>query len=345
MSDTPTPTPLLLTARGTDQLRPWTVSYSQLTMVESCQRKWWFKYVKQLPDPTGAGARFGSSLHALVEKRITADVELTDDRIGKLVGIAESRGYIPTHAEFLASYGKIKIEHKFKAWMGHGVDALPLTGAVDILDVRDPDRVYVGDNKTGKSLKYTKTEEQLRLDQQLSIYLKAAVDEFYDGKPPASLEAAHIVYLSEGPFHVERTGPVQIPWEQVQSTWSGIEKQVPVIRDLAVETSVNRIPGNKARCNDYGGCPFRDVCHGTLDNTIFSTPQTKKEEPVKNAMEMLAKFRANSAARGGLNPGRPNSEAAPAPAPVAEGARQDPDCGPRARPGGGRAPEHRHHDP
>lgn len=329
MSDTPTP--LFLTARGTDQLRPWTVSYSQLALVESCQRKWWFKYVKQLPDPTGAGAAFGSKLHALAEKRITEGAELTDDRIGKLVALAENRGYIPTHSNFQAADGKIKIEYKFKALVGHGVDALPLTGAVDILDVTDPDRLYTGDHKTGKSLRYVKTEEQLRLDQQLSIYLKVAVDEHYGGKPPTHLEAAHIVYLSEGPLHVERVGPVSIPWEQVQDTWSGIEKQVPVIRGLAAETSVNRIPGNRARCNDYQGCPFRDVCHATLDSTSFSTPSTTNITPVSkkedmsnqdpqnaglpNYLQKLQALRSRNAA-GGMNPGGRTAESAPAPAPA-----------------------------
>lgn len=330
--NTQTPTPLFLTARGTEQLKPWMVSYTQLALVESCQRKWWFKYVKQLPDPTGAGAAFGSKLHALAEKYITEGADLTDDRIGKLVALAENRGYIPTHSNFLAADGKILIEHKFKALIGHGVDAIPLAGAVDILDVTDPDRLYTGDHKTGKSLRYVKTEEQLRLDQQLSIYLKVMVDEHYNGKPPARLEAAHIVYLSEGPLHVERVGPVSIPWEQVQDTWSGIEKQVPVIRGLAAETSVNRIPGNRARCSDYGGCPFRDVCHATLDSTsYFSTPSTPSTTPASKKEDMsdqnppntagipnyLQKLQAlrNRNATGGMNPG--GRTTAPAPATVA----------------------------
>lgn len=313
--------------------KPWKVSYSQLSMVsekEGCRRKWWFKYVAKVPEIQKKGAAFGTNMHAGIQHYLQ-DGEMVKEpgRIKDLLQLAIDREYLPTPEQYQEAQKQspptIGVEQRFAIDITPEDEtraAVQIVGSIDLLGLRE---IYIGphsgfgrsisvtDHKSMKNTRFMKTEDQLKHDWQTAIYLKAAQELSGWSTPADVLTVRHLAYMSEGPLQIHEIGPVSLSWDEVNNSWGEAQEEVFSIWDLASEETVDKIEGNRARCEDFGGCPFKDVCHGTLvvpkPVDVLGFLSRPKELPVSDTLvneskvQRLLRLQAErAAAGGGLNP-------------------------------------------
>jgi hypothetical protein len=161
-----------------------------------------------------------------------------------------------------------------------GWDRLPVfVGFADqCYPTRSPPKV--GDHKSAKHRGYATTPGKLAEDVQMLTYSAWMLARRRDVE---SVELQHNVFLkdkqtAEGAYPVKAVaelGRVRQEWDRVIEAAEGmqlIRKQVPVVvdpaRPYARANQWQRVSSAieegcaKESCNAYGGCPFKDACHG-----------------------------------------------------------------------------------
>ncbi len=228
-------------------LSPRPLSYSSLKLFETCERKWWFRYVKKLKEPENRGTAFGSALHVDLQHYLTTGDLPQPGRNRQLIARALALDLLPEP-------GTVAVEQKFNVPFGNTT----LIGSIDINATREAD-ISVVDHKSGRDPKWRLTEEQLQQDVQVQLYLKVA-GTLADWKPE-TYTAQHIWYRSEGPISVHGVGPVEFTHEQIEKTWAEKLSIVPYLQLVDGTDDVTMIPGNRRACDDFGGCPYRSTCN------------------------------------------------------------------------------------
>jgi len=252
-------------------------SASSLTTAAACLRKFGFKYIAGLEEPSGPAAAFGTEFHARRDRYLRGEEVPDLER--------EGLEYLPA-----PNTPGLEIEREF----GIVIRGVWFTGRKDF---ELPG--IVGDHKTGTEFRYT--PGKLKKDWQANLY--AAESMHRAGGAPA-VELHWICYRRACPpdcgrRHVEHyTEPAAKP-VVVTVTRADVAPVIEEMHELASILAVLEdagaepldLPPSPAACDDFGGCPYIDLCP-TVER-LFPMAQTPEE--------VLAAIRA----RKGVNPPAP----------------------------------------
>jgi predicted lipoprotein with Yx(FWY)xxD motif len=278
------------------------LSASQLKTYKACPRKWGFKYLDKLPDPTGPGARFGTDVHKVLEDYFQdgKEPDITT-RAGRLAGFGlRKKGLYPARSLVDHVEPKISLE----------VDGVFFRGAVDLLA-----GATVVDHKTSKDpAKYALTEDGLLTDAQSLIYSLWGLAYLSVNM----LKLSWVYYQT-----AERVTPkvfsreVTVGPDQIQEPFKlhVLAPAKELVQAKKKYTTGNQLEPNLASCSDFGGCPFVLHCNKTASQHMGAAfGESNKNMP--SLSELLAKKKAAQAppvpnSRGLTLPPRVNSPEGP----------------------------------
>jgi hypothetical protein len=228
-----------------------------------CARKWWFRYVKRLPEPDQGYFADGTAMHAEIEHYLRSG----EDVLGPLA--RAGKYLLPEPGEDLmleADVGKL-----LKA------DGIPLVGRLDCAHRRgwyvdgegvqrpDPhETIEVLDWKSTSDLRYAKSGAELINLVQMIGYAEYARLAF------PTLENVRLsqVFFQKKKFKAQKATAL-FSLATVRQRWQSVEATVKHMRDVAKCEDVAQVPANYASCDAYRGCCYRAVCPKSRDQKLF----------------------------------------------------------------------------
>jgi CRISPR/Cas system-associated exonuclease Cas4 (RecB family) len=149
------------------------VSATQVELFLKCPRLWYSKYIAREKQPESTPEMMeGLEVHQAIEQMLKHGPEKVEGRWAKLIqklwNKLEELGLIVDGETVEGVFSEKQVRVRTKL-----VDDLPgpwFTGGMDIYDSRDSELPVIYDIKSKKDLKYTKSEFELALDIQLSVY-------------------------------------------------------------------------------------------------------------------------------------------------------------------------------
>lgn len=243
---------------------PKHLSPSSASAFDGCPRRWKFKYVDRLPEPSGQAAVVGTFAHSVLEEVCDLPaVDRTQDRAKQLArdlwpDLEKDRDYLELDLSeddsrkfrwqaWLAIAGLwdledpadvevVATERKVTATL----DGVPFLGIIDRLE-RESGKLIVSDYKSGKVPAVRWRDDKI---QQIMLYA-AAVAEAEQEQP----ERARLLYLGQEVLDFAVTDRrVEDASSQLAATWSGINA-------ACVSEEFEAKPG--VLC---GWCPFAVDC-------------------------------------------------------------------------------------
>jgi hypothetical protein len=272
------------------------LSATQFETAELCYKKWYALKVLKLPTPAAKHFTYGTVLHEVVERFLSAtptgEVPPGDHETGPLAGqvpgepvkmypmywardisLAEAR-HIRSTVEKAIEDGVIyrradgKVERGFTLPF---VDKISVTGKIDYSFSNE-----IHDHKTTKDFKWAKTPKTIVKSTQMLLYGWAHNE---------LSEAAHDeIVLRHNVFHKK---VVEVRAVENTVTKKEIEEKVDSLRELATtlkelkeEKTWEELEGpNVANgCTAFGGCPFQDICSGLITVDQYRSRIAKIQE-------------------------------------------------------------------
>ncbi|HXB28081.1 MAG TPA: PD-(D/E)XK nuclease family protein [Gemmatimonadaceae bacterium] len=268
------------------------LSASQIQTFTECQRKWAWRVLDGVEEPPNKAAELGGQVHAELEKYLR----------GESIDFTTELGYIAASGlQHLPAPGTpgllIEQEFHFEGPSGHTY--------LGYKDLEEPG--IVTDHKTTSDLRWQKTEDELRLDIQATLY---AVD--YFRKHP---EEPHVglrwVYYQTKNTRKSAVTHIRVSQAEVWQRFLAIE-QIAEQMDAATQPKENGepvraldLPPNINHCSAYGGCPHQGRCN-------LSPFDKMRSHVEQNKLTALLKNKTNGAAQPA-----PGAAPAAAPAPAA----------------------------
>jgi CRISPR/Cas system-associated exonuclease Cas4 (RecB family) len=263
---------------------PSTVSFSSLTMFETCQYSWYLQYVKKLQVPRSTFALdMGSAFHRMAEiydGSVSLDELMADPELGALQADAVlearkvfERWYTPEKmADILVIDGKPMREKYFEYPVSVDGHDIKLIGYIDAIRKKGDD-IEVVDYKTGSSL-YTK-------DLQLDIY---SMPVFRDN-PQLTKIRVTFEYVAEGAHGVTKSRIVLR--EDAMATESVVKGKVAAILESFKN---NNFPGKPGKFCKF--CPFTGACE-FYQKYLKALPESP--ENIKSADELRKRIEETNA--------------------------------------------------
>ena len=170
---------------------PKSLSFTALTSYKTCPLKYKYQYILNFPTKQSKALSFGNTIHEVLKEyhvtRLNRDISLNEVlEIYKMkfqpFGYEDRDNqidYYKTGQELLTKYyekyhhQKLKpvvIEKMFK----FELNGVPVSGKIDRIDLNEDGTYEIIDYKTGE----TKTEKEIRNDDQLTLYAEAAKEFF-----------------------------------------------------------------------------------------------------------------------------------------------------------------------
>lgn len=234
-----------------------------------CWRRWWYKYpggMGQIDRDANAEAKKkGDILHAEVAEylktgRMTlGPLALKGRHMIPPPGadlLVEHEGGGPQGSHLMCGSipmtFKIDLTHA-RGWNWGGQDVTQVRDPAGTVEVCDWKRKGKDKAKNGRSLLLT--PEELHDTIQMSGYAMwvAAVEH------RASLVRLSHGYFVESPAYGRKVTKLHVI-DDCAKTWEYVEGLGRTLAHVAKETDVAKVPGNRAACDSFGGCPYRDVC-------------------------------------------------------------------------------------
>jgi hypothetical protein len=257
--------------------KPFDISASRIKLYTTCPRKWAFKYLENLPEPSTQATNFGSTIHKEVE-----EYYLNAAKPSTLHATALLR-HLPQPSP------KIKAEASFSFL--YPIDAVTVNfrGAVDLIDT-ETNTVF--DHKTTSNLKYALEPHQLELDPQPIIYgmyyrlihqkqTQSILDD-------VNIQFTYVLSKDKAPKGIPQTKVTKLK-QSLTILDNGIDSMRKPIIEMHEHTvacsKANSVAANTDACWNYGKCPFADHCDA------FG----KTKEP-QMSNDLLARLAALSAA-------------------------------------------------
>lgn len=230
-------------------------SASQVSEFKRCPRKWYYKKVVKLEEPSNPAQARGKAVHSAIESfletRQIALPVITDEQVG--VDSEALAEYVSIAAPYLPE-GDYEIEREVLLPTFEGG---PLW--VGYIDVRYPG-VRIIDHKTTSDFRYAKTPEELRNDTQLNAYAHWEYEQGATGE----LEVAHL-YLRTRGRKLASYVPALTTKDKVDEVWARdmetVRQMSALVERLGVtEDRAEEVDPNTEACGAYGGCYFRHRC-------------------------------------------------------------------------------------
>lgn len=262
--------------------KPFDISASRIKLYTTCPRKWAFKYLENLPEPSTQATNFGSTIHKEVE-----EYYLNATKPNTLHATALLR-HLPQPST------KIKAEASFSFL--YPIDAVTVNfrGAVDLIDT-ETNTVF--DHKTTSNLKYALEPSHLELDPQPIIYgmyyrlihqkqTQSILDD-------VNIQFTYVLSKDKSPKLIPQTKVTKLK-QSLTILDNGIDSMRKPITEMHAHTvacsKANSVAANTDACWNYGKCPFADHCDAFGKTKVVSS----KEPPMSN--DLLARLAALSAA-------------------------------------------------
>ena len=249
---------------GLHQTPPPYLSPSSASAYEQCPRRWQYKYIERLPEPSGRAALVGTFAHQVLEllcglpsahrttdqakaiaSEIWPDFATDDDYLSLELDEEEARsfrwqGWLAITGlwdlEDPATVDVVSTEKKVAVKLGD----VPFKGIIDRVD-RIDDKLVVSDYKSG-----TAPSSRWQGDKLLQVMLYAAALGADGGEMP---ERARLLYLGQKIIEVGVTDRrLEEATEQLSGTWTNISSSC---------TNDQFEPSPGVLC---GWCPFVERC-------------------------------------------------------------------------------------
>lgn len=238
------------------------LSASQISKYRGCARQWGWRYIAQLPDPSGPAAALGTEVDDT-----QLQPYLRDDRP---IDFSRDSGYIAASGlAFLPrpkSHG-MELQKHFvmpsPTWHADGEHiGFGYQGYIDLWmpDGGMPDITgapVVCDFKTTGNWKYVKTTEQLKVDVQAQLYATWAM---YKTKSKI-VDLVWVYMATKGPRKAKRVH-LRVHADDVAEQFTAINETAVEMYDVRqTVTDPMELKPNPEMCDAYGGCPYRHKCN------------------------------------------------------------------------------------
>lgn len=228
-----------------------------------CMRRWYLRYVMGAPEPQTASQELGVKLHKQVEHYLLTGQDVFDKTL------APVKQYLPKPGTpgLMAEACDIEFVK---------LDGLPVVGQMDIACPGDDETPvpFTRDLKTTSDVeKYSKSEDELRRDTQMTLYARELQLRFEADE----VEVSHI-YASTDVRKEPDARMVSVRLGLDETTDICDHKLTPLVvgmREVAREKSWESVQPNFDSCDAYrrrdgtGGCPYKHICK-PLAKRIFN---------------------------------------------------------------------------
>lgn len=262
------------------------LSISQINQFTACPRKWWFrKCARLIPPPSNnvLGKTFGSVLHAVIERFLTADAS-GRDALGNPVSLyppgweisedgyaldEENQALVKRLVDKAIEEGHLirmpnrEVEKEFCFVLDGDTygSAAVIVGKIDEIY---PDRIV--DHKSGKSKRWVVSKQRLKKDPQLVLYSSLI---FMKPGSPDKITLQHNNFIRDTEeIAVRKTTITKAEALAHVAHIMGIARQmVDLKKDNLPDTMWREVWGSMDHddaktCSAYGGCPYLQVCAG-----------------------------------------------------------------------------------
>ncbi len=247
-----------------------------------CERKWFYRYVKRLPEPDEQQHITGRDMHGEIDVYLRTG----DDVLGPLA--RSGKHLMPEPGADLLVEADIGV--------GLDVDGVPVVGRLDCAHERGfyldtegelrpdpPGTIEVIDWKSTSDLKYAKTGAELINLVQMSGYA-----EWARRRSPGleHFRLSHVYFQKRGkPKALKATA--LFPLAKVRERWQSVEATVKRMRVVALAQDPEEVPANYASCSAYKGCAYRSIC-----------PMSREHKLVEifggRSMDLLSRLKAQT---------------------------------------------------
>ena len=245
------------------------LSASRIKLFHTCARKWYYKYIEEIPDPQTQATNFGSDIHKQIEQYYLANK--TPDAPHAFALLQHLPKPSPTLVVEKAFSIPIEIA---------GIDCL-IRGASDLIDT-ETHTIY--DHKTTSNFKYVLKEESLLTDPQPLIYGMYYRLNHNRHVPDINIQYTYV--LSKQTPLLPQTRIVKTK-QSLTILEDGVASLHDPIRDMnqITETrpSASDIPANTSACFMFRRCPYASVC-----------PSFGKQKEVNTMASLLEQLAAKS---------------------------------------------------
>lgn len=267
-----------------------------------CLRRWVYKYVMGLKEPFTRSQKLGVETHGEIEHfQLTGEMTLGHLAMG-------ARQYIPDPSPLHMVEHVIKPGELFVAGIrvvGHidlvrGWEPGQRSFYIDSMGEEqiDPDRtIEMLDWKTTSDVtKWAKTGPQLINTIQMPLYGQWAAAT----RPQATHVRLSHVYMQTRGRPISRKATVLLDRERLSKRWEQIEGVARTLIDIAPETDINKVPANRNACSAFRGCPRKDICPASKQDTltlVFGSAKAREIKPgEKETMSILDELNQIAAA-------------------------------------------------
>jgi PD-(D/E)XK nuclease superfamily protein len=230
------------------------LSASQVQTFVNCQRAWAWKYVEGVEEPSSPAAEKGKQVHAVLEQYLTGgQIDFTTEigyiaasglqhlpQPGTWVDVEDRKVWVPAPGLL------VEQEFHFVGPSGHSY--------LGYKDLETDDDVY--DHKTTSDLRWQKTEEELRIDIQATLY---AVDHFRK-HPDKNEVKLHWVYYQTKNAKKSAVTRLRVQQDETWQRFLEIEKIADQMAVAATKQPLE-LPPSINHCSAYGGCPHQGRCN------------------------------------------------------------------------------------
>jgi len=228
------------------------ISPSQVTTKRRCFRLWGYQYILGFKTPSTPDQQFGIDGHAILQNYLGKGTPPPNDDLGRTALQGIERGFLPAPGPGLL------LEHKIQVRMAQG---FVLNGVIDLVNTRD--RIWqVLDHKFVKSLKYAKEPADALTDPQSVIYCAVALSMH----PAPEIDWSWVYYGAKGkerprvPCGARKVTRRLTPADLEPGWLAVLADCKEMIAAKTAGTRPEALPHNPLACDEYSGCPFRDIC-------------------------------------------------------------------------------------
>lgn len=221
------------------------VSPSQISTFARCPRKWAFSRTAERSETPAT--KFGTKVHTILEDWLL-ERKLPSPNTPEGRCALEGLPHLP-----MPKSDGLEIERPLLMFY----DNVKYVGRIDFI-VTTKSTVTIGDHKTTKNLDYAKTVEDLLDDPQRIVYSHWAAEEFDRDEVHAKW-----VYYQRHPA-ASITVELTESREEIADRFKKLHEKysLPIVQSDGIPPM--EMTPNYDACGDFGGCPHRNECHGSM---------------------------------------------------------------------------------